>query len=312
MPLHLHFNSIKMKQKINFLFAIGFSLATFCSCSKHTAQQSTAATASTPVSRGLNLNAGQKLQIESKVNTLSTMELMGQAMEINADVVMIRELEVKEKKEKSYQLVSTIKKMNLNSSFMGQSMSYDSDKKEDSENEMGKMMKGQLNIPKEVELDDDGKLINVKKDTVKSAVDGNNPMLAMMESMGAAQDESNGANEAFQVLPAGTKTGDTWSDSTIADGSKTYRTYTLTGIQGNDATIAVSGTQAVNKTVENQGMEATVSLDSKITGEILVDKSTGIVKQRTLVVEGTGNTEAMGQEIPMTTKITTTSVIKNL
>jgi hypothetical protein len=301
-----------MKQKANFLFTVAFCLAAFCSCSKHTAQQATATAASTPVSKGLNLNTGQKLQIESTVKTMSTMDLMGQSMEINADVVIIRQLEVKEKKEKTYQLVSTITKMNLNSSFMGQSMSYDSDKKEDSDNEMGKMMKGQLNVPKEIELDDDGKLITVKKDTVKSAADGSNPMLAMMESMGAAQDESNGVNEAFQVLPPGAKTGDTWSDSTVADGSKIYRTYTITGIQGNDATIALSGTQAVNKTVENQGIEATVSLDSKISGEILVDKSTGVVKQRTLVVEGTGNTAAMGQEIPMTTKVTTTSVIKNL
>ncbi|MBL0357027.1 MAG: hypothetical protein IPP72_09130 [Chitinophagaceae bacterium] len=299
-----------MKQILKKLFTVVFCAAIFSSCSKHTGKQITGA--NTPVNKGVSLNKGQKLQIDNSVKTVSTMEVMGQSMEINADVLTTHQLEVKDKKEKSYIISSTITKMNLNSSAMGQTMNYDSDKKEDNDSEMGKMMKDQINVPKEVELSDVGKVINIKKDSAKAAPALDNPIMGMISNMGGGQDESTGINQTFQVLTPGTKAGDTWNDSTVADGVKTYITYTVKGIEGNDATITLSGNQVINKTIDNQGMEANVVLESKLSGEILVDKSTGIVKQRTLILDGTGSADAMGQSIPVTTKVTSSSVVKSL
>jgi len=240
------------------------------------------------------------------------MEMMGQSMDITADIIITRRLEVKDKKENSYNITSTITKMNFNSSMMGQNMSYDSDKKEDADSELGKVLKDQVNVPKTMELDNDGRMINVQKDTTKKVTDDVNPMMAMIEKMGAGQDESNGANDAFMVLTPGVKAGDTWADSSITDGFKINRNYVVKEITGNDATIILTGTQAITNILDNGGMQANIALDSKLAGEILVDVTTGIVKQRTLTMEGTGNVDVMGQSIPMVTKVTTTSLIKSL
>ena len=59
-------------------------------------------------------------------------------------------------------------------------------------------------------------------------------------------------------------------------------------------------------------MEVTVNMDSKLSGQAIVDTSTGIVKEKTLTVEGTGSAEMMGQAIPMTSKIITTTTVKTL
>jgi hypothetical protein len=298
-----------MKQSLKIFTPLAFCAVLFSNCSKHTGKQVTGSPAPA-LKKGLVLSSGQKIELEYTTKATNTMEMMGQQMEITADAILTRQIEVKEKKATSYLLTSTITKMTLNSSFMGQQMNYDSDKKEDADNEMGKAMKGQINVPKETEVDDNAKMINIKKDTAKKDTDSGNPLMSLIENMGAAQDESNGVSEAFQVLPANVKVGDSWSDSVIVDGSKTNRTYTVKSIEGNNATITLTGTQVVSKEVEAQGMAGNISLDSKLSGEVLVDTSTGIVKQRTLTMEGTGNVDAMGQAIPMTTKVITTSVVK--
>ena len=260
----------------------------------------------------LSLTKGQKLQIDNTAKTVTSMEMMGQSMEITSDIVMLKQVEVKDKKDTSYTIVSTITKMTTNGSAMGQTFAYDSDKKEDSASEIARALKGQVNVPQEIEVNYKGNVSGTKKDVAKDA-DGGNPMMEMMKSMnGSGPDGNNPAADAFQVLPSGKKAGDTWNDSTIAEGIKTYRTYTMKALQGNEATVTLTGKQQTNKTVENQGMEVNVTMEAKLSGEAVVDIATGIVKQKTLTVEGTGNADAMGQSIPMTTKVTTVTTVKSL
>ena len=258
----------------------------------------------------LSLEKSQKLQLENILKTVTGMEMMGQSMEMTADVNMLHDIEVKGKNDTSFFVNSTLTKMKSNASVMGQTMSFDSEKKEDLESESGKAMKGLLNVTQEMELDKNAKVLNIKKDTATQAAAGG--MMDMMKNMlGGMSDMGNGASDAFQVLPAGKKAGDTWSDSLINDGIKIYRNFTLMEINGNDATVSFSGNQLTNKKVEQQGMEVNVSMDAKLSGESVVDISTGIVKQKTLNMDGTGTAEMMGQNIPMTTKVTSTTTVKS-
>ena len=258
----------------------------------------------------LSLEKSQKLQLENILKTVTSMEMMGQSMEMTADVNMLHDIEVKGKNDTSFFVNSTLTKMKSNASVMGQTMSFDSEKKEDLESESGKAMKGLLNVTQEMELDKNAKVLNIKKDTATQAAAGG--MMDMMKNMlGGMSDMGNGASDAFQVLPAGKKAGDTWSDSLINDGIKIYRNFTLMEINGNDATVSFSGNQLTNKKVEQQGMEVNVSMDAKLSGESVVDISTGIVKQKTLNMDGTGTAEMMGQNIPMTTKVTSTTTVKS-
>jgi Family of unknown function (DUF6263) len=271
-----------------------------------------AITASAQTASGkLLLDKGQKIQIDNNIKSVISQEMMGQAVEITIDANMVHQVEVKDKKKNSYLVSSTLTKLTTNGSAMGQEMKFDSDKKEDLESETGKALKDQLNVSKELELNESAEVVRgVKKDTAASA--GGQLMDMMNNVTGGANDESNGANAAFDVIPKGKKVGDSWSDSSITEEIKTYRNYTIKEVNGNNATILLTGKQVTKKKVEQQGMEINVSMEGTLSGEGIVDMSTGLVKQRTTVMAGTGSAEVMGQSMPVTTKVTTTTTVKTI
>jgi Family of unknown function (DUF6263) len=259
----------------------------------------------------LQLTKGQKLQVDNTVKSTATMDMMGQQMELNSDAVMTNQVEVKDKKESSYTIASTLTKMTTNGSVMGQTYNFDSDNKQDRDSsELGKALKDQLGVPKEIELNNKGQMVNQSKpDTAVEA--GANPMMGMMKNMtGSGTDFA--ATEIFQVIPAGAKQGDTWSDSTNMDGIKIFRNYTIKDISNNIAAVSITGNQTTNKTVEQMGSEINLKMEAKLTGESKVDMKTGMVQQKTFAVDGTGTADAMGQSIPLTMKLTSTIVVKSL
>jgi hypothetical protein len=261
----------------------------------------------------LLLNKGQKMQINNTVKSVTSMELMGQSMEMTSDAAMTNQVEVKDKTNEAYTVTNTLIKLATSGSAMGQDYSFDSDKKEDLETEMGKVLKNQINVTKEMEFNTTGKLGTVKKTEGLAPAEKGNPMIDMMKNMsGGGNDESGGTSDIFMVLPAGKNVGDSWSDSTIGEGVKILRNYVLKSIKGNEATLTLTGTQSTNKKMEQQGMEVLVALESKLSGELVIDTATGIVIQKSFVMDGTGSADAMGQAIPITTKITSTTAVKNL
>jgi hypothetical protein len=255
----------------------------------------------------LSVLPGQKFQIDNSVKTVSSMEMMGQQMDMSADISAVRLFEVKGKAESNYKVSSTITRLVTSANAMGQAMSYDSDKKDDTASEMSKMLKDKVNVPVEMEMNDEGKVIPAKKDTAAKDKQG---MEAVMGGMGA--DETAIADGLFLLIPQNLKVGDTWSDSVITDGLKTYRDYTVKSLQGDDATLTLSGKQIMNKVIENMGMEMTMTMESKLTGELLVDTKSYVIKQNSLIADGTGSMDVMGQSVPMTTKVETTSTAKSL
>ncbi|HEV8081044.1 MAG TPA: hypothetical protein VGP43_10040, partial [Chitinophagaceae bacterium] len=77
-------------------------------------------------------------------------------------------------------------------------------------------------------------------------------------------------------------------------------------------TIIINTISSINKTVNAQGAELTITMDSKISSESIVDLTTGLIKERKTTVEGKGNLGAGGQEMPMTTKVTSVTTVKNM
>jgi hypothetical protein len=257
------------------------------------------------------LTKGQKIEIKNDTKSVISQEMMGQAIEITVDANMVHQLEVKDKMSNSYLISSTLTKMTTNGSAMGQEMKFDSDKKEDMESETGKLMKDQLNVTKEIEISEMAKVIKSATKAAPAAPSGK--MMDMINNMtGGYIDESNGASSAFEIIPAGKKIGDFWSDSTIIGDIKTYNSYTLKSINNNIATLELKGKQVINKKMEQQGMEINIKMEAKISGESIVDINTGLLQQKTTLTDGNGSAEVMGQSIPMSSKVTTITSIKKI
>ena len=253
------------------------------------------------------LPTGQKIIVESNI-TIEADLSMGMQMSSNSTTENL--LEVKKSTDKNYTISSTLTKVKVNMNMMGQPTNYDSEKKEDNNSDIAKTFEDKLNKPVDITIDNaTGIAIKDDKKVKKTDIDEENPMNGLLSMFAESTDDAV-VSGAFELIPQGKSIGESWSDSTIAKDMKTVRTYTLKSVTGTEALIQVDAvTTAVNK-LDLQGMEMEFKSNTKTTGEIFTDISTGQVKKKNTNSDITGSFQLMGQDVPITAKSTSTSTYK--
>lgn len=265
---------------------------------------STAAFAQTNSS--LNLKKGQKYLVENKISTTSSTEMQGQTMEAMADVASTYNIEVKDMVDNNYNLTNTVTAVKMTMSQMGQEMKFDSEKKEDLDGPIGSALKEFIKQPKEVVIDKSGKVITKKSEEKTEADDIN--MIA--KQLGDFEATGYGAVMAFESLPQDLKVGATWTSKTDEAGISKTTDYTVKAINGDLATLSLSGTISTDMKIEQQSMEITTKTTGKFSGEEIVDIKTGVIQSNTTTADASGIIGVMGQELPTSSKVTTTTIVK--
>ncbi len=265
--------------------------------------------AQTPTGK-IVVKKGQHFVIVSNSEGNVTQEMMGQNMEMKIGSATKLSADIKDSKSNNYTITQTLTSMKSTFSGMGQEKSFDSDKKEDMAGEAGAMYKDKLNVPKDVEITNEGKSLVVADTTKRDSTGGDNPMSAIMEMIGGGQD--NVAGVLFLVIPIGKKVGDTWQDSTISEGVKLKRMYTLNSIADKQAAVTVNSVLNVNKSMQLQGMDMNAVMTSKIVSAVLVDVLSNIQKENKSTMDVTGTIDVMGQSVPITAKATSITSVKML
>lgn len=276
-------------KKIILLTAVAFAF-----CSMGFAQNKTS----------LKLKEGQKYVIENKINSQTTTEVQGQAMENLSDIQSTYSIVVKEVGGDSIDLTNTVTGMKMTMTQMGQEMTFDSDKPEDLDGPIGSSLKGLINNPKDVTISKSGEIAVTKEDSADEATN----MIA--KQLGDFDASGYGATMAFMTLPENLNEGTTWTDKSEKEGTSRSTTYTVKSLSGDLATLSVSGTSSTEMKMEQQGMEMTVKGTGKVTGEQVVNTKTGVIQSNTSTVDSEGTVEAMGQEFPTNTKLTSTTTVK--
>jgi hypothetical protein len=250
----------------------------------------------------LAINKGQKYVVENKSSTYSITEVQGQPMEVTIEATTTYHIEVTDSKDNLFTLASTIKNVKMDMSQMGQQISFDSDKKEDMDGPIGSTFKTYLDIPQTVKINNQGDIIP----ETSNASDKTSSPFGDFESTGF------GASMAFRSLPKDLKVGQTWKGSKTADGTITNTNYKVKSINGDLATVTLSGDMNVDKKMEQMGMEMTTKSKGQFTGEEVVNIKTGIIQSQTMVINTDGNIEVMGQELPTSAKVTSSTSVKIL
>jgi hypothetical protein len=252
----------------------------------------------------LKLSKGQKYQVENTLQTNSSTDVQGQTMESKINVTSTYNIEVKDKaNNNNYNLSNTITHLLMDMTMMGNEINFDSNKPEDMNGEMGTALKDYINKPKDVVIDQTGKIIS--KDETDTSAEG----IAKQLNLAAT---GYGAQMAFLALPENAKVGSNWTDSSNEGGVSRTTNYTIKDISGNIATVSFNGTVTSKTTMERQGMEVTSNTTGKFSGEEKVDTKTGVVQSNTTTGDATGTVSAMGQDFPMTSKVTSTTTVKAL
>jgi len=254
-----------------------------------------------------SISKGQQLEEISKVNMNITQEMAGQSMDIKVESTFTNLVEVKDASASGFALSNTLKKVLMNMKMMGQDMTFDSDKKEDMDGQLGQAYKGNLNMPKEYTISKAGLITEIKGSDAKAAEQGmmENIMSGIMdvEKVGAAF-------HSFASIPAkGIKKGESWSDSASDGKNKTTTTYTFQDIKGNDGLISINSMMVVDREIEQQGMKMQMAMKGTTIGEYTFDVASGIIKTKKATTKASGNVEVMGQSVPMTLE---TVVVSNI
>ncbi len=258
-------------------------------------------------SNKLKLSNGQKIIVESTTHIEAS---FGMGMELNSNSTAVNSLQVKNITDKNSTVSNTLTRLKVDMNMMGQPNNYDSENKEGNNSDMAKIFDERLNKTVDVDIDNNTGLAVEQKKIVKAKdTEAANPADDLLKMFSNTSDEAM-VSGAFEIIPAGKSIGDKWDDTTNSKDMKIIRTYTLKSISGNEAVIQLDVlTKAVNM-LNFQEMEFEIKSETKTTGEIITDVSTGLVKKRTSNSDITGSLQMMGQDMPISAKTTSTIIYK--
>jgi len=265
-----------------------------------------AAFAQTPATK-IVLTKGQKIVVSTTVSIAS------KSMGVDATSNSTNEnlLEVKQATDKDYTVSSTLTKLKLSMDAPGAANSYDSEKKEDQETELGKSLSEKLNKPVDITIDNTGgTVLKSPKPEAKKDDENTSPMLSLLSNIGESGSDEAVVSGAFQLVPKGKKPGDSWSDSTIDKEFKVRRVYTFKSNADTGAVVQLNTTVESSGTVELMGISMEMNTTTETISDIVFDIATGLVKRKSTEANTTGSMQLMGQSVPMTAKATTVSVYK--
>jgi hypothetical protein len=263
------------------------------------------------------LQQGDIIKITTEMTSSNTQSMMGgDPMEMKTNTNSYTELEVKEVLTDGYKMSQTMKKMKMDFDGFGQKTTYDSESKEKQDNPFVKQLAEKMNVPEDIKLGFDGKLIEeeANEDKKASGKDGKDGKRGGgggrggMRMMGMGNNSS--AESAFLVVPKDAVTKGGWEESTEKDGLKTRRKYTLGAVMGNMATVTVQSQTKGDLEMNRGGMPMTTKVNTLTEEMIIVNMSTGKVQMHTVNMTNNSKTIMNDKESPSTGKTTITTTVE--
>jgi Family of unknown function (DUF6263) len=244
----------------------------------------------------INIVKGQKMENLVVLKMKMNVDMGGQKLENDAENKTTSLIEVKDASDKGYTLSSTLKRATFSMSAMGMERSFDSDKPEDLDGEMGGPFKDKINKSTDIQIGKDGKIIEYAED---DKTDGPSSMVGL-NTLAKGQ-----TYPLLISIPAkAMKVGDSWTDSSgTAETVKRVIHYTIKEIKGDDFIVTLMGNMAKKGVMEQMGMELNMDIAGDITGEATYEKSSGWLKSNTMLVDVKGTMDIMGQSGPITIKM---------
>jgi hypothetical protein len=256
----------------------------------------------------LKFEKGKKLTIQMNVKTSVTQQVGGKAIDFSANAVATHNYNVINTTADNTTLNHQIQKIAFDFEGMGQKRAFDSDNEKDMADQFGEPVKNILNKKYDVIIDDNGKVLTAKaeKSVQPKTDDRLTIILNMLKDVSdIAYPPQKGEPSFFHILPAGeTAIGESWADSLNSETGKFKTTYTLSAITDSAIVVDFKTTASTLSKAMMMGREATTTMNSSGTGTIVLDKATRLVKEKTIITESNGATEAMGGAVPVTAKTT--------
>ncbi|MDZ4806754.1 MAG: DUF6263 family protein [Bacteroidota bacterium] len=262
----------------------------------------------------LKFEQGQTLEVSMKVKTTIAQQAMGQAIDFNVDATGDHSYKVTNTTEDNTTLNHKVQHITFTFDGMGQKRNFDSNVEKDMNGQFGKPIKDMLDKKYDIIIDPSGKvMMAMPEKVVLSEMDSRMAIITSMlkDVLDLVQPPQKGKPSFFKVLPDGEGgKGDAWTTSYQGSSGKVEAGYTIADI--NDSTIVVDfaeNSTTISK-AEMMGSETITKMNNKSTGKIILDRGTGIMREKTINTVSNGNTESSFGTMPVTSKTTTVITVK--
>ena len=266
------------------------------------------------VSGKLLFERGKMINIVTEIKSTVTQQAMGNAIDFTASGLARHRYKVTAAAADHTTLQHDAYKMAFQFEGMGQKRSFDSDNEKDMAGQFGKPVKKILGKKYEMIIDSNGKVIKVipEKMEIVQADERLAIVLNMLKDItDIVYPPQKGEASFFKVLSATeTLKGESWADSVQNETGKYKTVYTLSGITDSTIIVDFNGTAATVSKAMMMGRETITTLNNTNSGKIILDKATGIMKEKIINAQSHGTTEAMGGTMPVTAKSTITINVK--
>lgn len=264
----------------------------------------------------LKFEQGQVLNVQTDLKTTISQQMMGSSVDFNTNASVFHNYTVTNATDDNTTLRHKTSQVKFDFEGMGQKRPFDSKNEKDLNGPLGTPVKDVLSKTYDAVISPTGTVLMVFPEKFETSETDERVRLVtnmLKEVFETVNPPKKGGTSFFAVFPAKeVSIGETWNESYETTSGKFNNTYSLKEITDTAYIVKVSGTSSTTSKADMMGMEIVTSLNNTSTGTIIVDKTTGIVKQKDIVTESTGTTTGMGGETPLTAKTTTKTVVTSV
>jgi hypothetical protein len=272
------------------------------------------ASISQQVSGKLKLEQGKMLNITMQVKTSVIQQAGDQSIDFNVDATCNHSFKVTNNTEDNSTLHHQLQRIRFSFEGMGPKRSFDSNVEKDMNGPFGKPMKEMLEKTYDIIIDSNGITLMALPEKIQFAETDN--QLAIISSLlkdviDLVQPPLKGKGSFFNVLPEpATGQGGVWTASYENENGKFNEAYTLSDITDSTIIVDFAASSVTITKAMMMGTETTTTLNNKSTGKIILDKITGIIREKTMNTESSGTTESAFGNLPVTSKTMTIITVK--
>lgn len=256
----------------------------------------------------LSFQQGQTVSVTVSVKTTVSQEAGGQAIDFTTDGTAMHTFKVTNATDDNSTLHHDVKKITFHFDGMGQKRSFDSDNPKDLGGFFGKPVKDILEKSYDMIIDPAGKVLLVKPEKIElSKTDDRVAIVFNMlrDLTSVVYPPKKNESSFFKVLPSTeTAINESWMESGIDSNGVFQTVYTLKAITDSTILVDLKGKSSFVSKAEMMGMQTSTSMNNLYTGSIIIDKATGIIREKTVNATSSGSTEAMGGTMPVNSKTT--------
>lgn len=256
------------------------------------------------VSSKLHLTAGKTYTITAELTNTTAQLTSSQPIDFSVNSNLIHTYKATSVAEKSSTLHHDVKKMTVVFDGMGKKRSFDSDKKNNPEENIEPLFPGLTGKSFDITIDPTGKTIMTKPETIQFGQSQENTAVItsmLKDLINAIYPPKKGAASFFSVLPAyEVGIGDSWTDSIVTNNERSVSEYKLAAITDSTLIVELKINSSSTEITEVMGRDSKTMLKSTTSCKIILDRTTGVLQEKTCKSQSNGQKEVMGSILPVT------------